>query len=244
MPSEQFPSFLLLRRAKRAIRLRVKRAIRRLIGDPEWLLEEHPHCPGLFLGYRRLLATGHQRVPGGWLWKGRFYPDCLTVGGASFFIRRRALRWCQGVGLDIGAGHWPLPGAKPVDPDVYPAGLRLEQVPPASQDYVFSSHGLEHIAEWQSALAEWTSKLKPGGILFLYLPHPDCGLWRMDNPFMAAHHQWVPDPPTVKAALQQLNLQIVDSDDGPDEMMGFFVCAQNRAAGGAGQGPLGSDGRD
>lgn len=232
MPPEHFVRFKLLRRTKRAVCHRFKRAIRRLIGDPECLLEEYPDCPYLFHGYRRLLATGHRRVPGGWLWEGRFYPDCLTVGGASFFIRRRALCWCQGQGLDIGAGHWPLPGAQPVDPAVYPDGLRLDQVPPASQDYVFSSHCLEHIADWQSALAQWAGKLKPGGILFLYLSHPDCGLWRMENPFMAGHHRWVPDPATVKTALGQLHLQVVDSDDGPDEMMGFWVCAQNRAAGG------------
>jgi SAM-dependent methyltransferase len=215
-----------LRRFARACRRRLKRTIRRLIGDPECLLEEYPDSPGLFHGYRGLLATGHQRVPGGWLWEGRFYPDCLTVGGASYFIQRRALRWCQGEGLDIGAGHWPLPGAKPIDPVAYPAGLMLDQVAPASQDYVFSSHCLEHIAEWQSALAEWVSKLKPQGILFLYLPHPDCGLWRMDNPFMAGHHKWVPEPATVKAALQRLDLEIVDSDDGPDGLMSFFVCAR------------------
>jgi predicted SAM-dependent methyltransferase/ADP-heptose:LPS heptosyltransferase len=38
---------------------------------------------------------------------------------------------------------------------------------------VYSSHTLEHIADWCGALAEWWRILKVGGHLVLYLPHRD-----------------------------------------------------------------------
>lgn len=205
---------------------RLKITVRRLIGDPVVLLEEHPNCPGLFHYYRDLLATGHKRMPGGWEWKGKYYPDYLTVGGACYGAFRTAAKWCKGDGIDIGSGGWPLPGSKPIDPSWYPNGLKLEMVAPNSQDYVFTSHTLEHIKDWQVAIADFVSKIKPGGILFIYLPHPECGLWRMENPFMRQHHEWVPEPWIVKEALNALGLEIVDQDDGPDVMMSFFVCAR------------------
>jgi len=212
------PKFNILRR--------IKVLARRIIGDAPTLLEEYPHCPGLFHFYRDLLATGHERKPGGWEWKGKFYPDYLTVGGACFGAFRPASEWCRREGIDIGAGGWPFPGAKPIDPLWYPDGLKLEQVPPSSQDYVFTSHTLEHIEDWRGAVREFISKIKPQGFIFIYLPHPDCGLWRMENPFMRRYHSWVPEPSLVKKALTSLGLEIVAYDDGPDIMMSFYVVAQ------------------
>jgi hypothetical protein len=209
-----------------AFRTRVKRMIRRMIGDPPMLLEEYPECPGLFHQYRALLAAGHKRAPGGWEWQGRFYPDHLTVGGACFGAFRLAQKWCHGNGIDVGAGAWPFPGSRPIDPLWYPTGLRLEEVPDASQDYVFTSHTLEHIDDWKAALEKFWSKVRDGGTLFVYLPHPNCGLWRMDNPFMREYHRWVPEPAVVKAAVLALGAEIVANDDGPDVMMSFFVCAR------------------
>jgi hypothetical protein len=190
------------------------------------LLEEHPDSPGLFHYYRELITTGHKRKPGGWEWDGQFYPDYLTIGGACYGAFRAATKWCRGDGIDIGAGGWPFPGSKPIDPAWYPDGLKLEMIAPNSQDYVFTSHTLEHIEDWQGAIANFVSKLKPDGLLFLYLPHPECGLWRMENPFMRQHHVWVPEPTVIKNHLRSLSLEIVDSDDGPDVMMSFFVCAR------------------
>src|SRR5579862_4576008 len=111
------------------LRSKAKAFIRRCIGDPPVLLEEYPNSPILFHYYRELLASGHKRLPGGWEWQGKFYPDHLTVGGASFGALRAALTWCRGEGIDVGAGAWPLPGAKPIDPEWYPNGLKLEEVP-------------------------------------------------------------------------------------------------------------------
>lgn len=207
---------------------RFKTIVRRLNGDPPVLLEEYPNCPGLFHYYRDLLATGHKRVLGGWEWNGKFYPDYLTIGGACYGAFRIAKKWCQGEGVDVGAGGWPFPGSKPIDPSWYPNGLKLEMVMPNSQDYVFTSHTLEHIKDWQKAITDFVSKIKVGGVLFIYLPHPECGLWRMENPFMRQHHEWVPEPPIIKNALKTLGLEIVDHDDGPDVMMSFFVCVRKR----------------
>lgn len=51
----------------------------------------------------------------------------------------------------------------------------------ASLDAVFSSHFIEHCAEWKSAIGLWWSKIKVGGHLVLYWPHPDhypkCGTY-------------------------------------------------------------------
>jgi ADP-heptose:LPS heptosyltransferase len=42
-----------------------------------------------------------------------------------------------------------------------------------SLDFVFSSHLLEHIEDFEAALREWWRVVKPGGHLCLYLPHKD-----------------------------------------------------------------------
>lgn len=44
-------------------------------------------------------------------------------------------------------------------------------------DFVFSSHCLEHVDDWVSALDYWGERLISGGIIFLYLPHPSQEYW-------------------------------------------------------------------
>jgi hypothetical protein len=200
---------------------------RKLAGDPPVLLEEMPDCPTLFHIYRSLLSTGHKRVPGGWIYKNEFYPDYLTVGGNSFAIRRTAMKYCVGKGLDIGAAFWPLSGSTPIDTEQGPGTAnRIGDIPDGSQDYVFSSHCLEHISEWESALDIWISKLKNGGILFLYLPHPSCKLWHMSNPMIVNMHVWVPTYEVIAGALQKRDIKIIDKDEGPDHFYSFFVCGR------------------
>ncbi len=200
---------------------------RGLGGGPRALPEEIDDLPALFRAYRSMIEVGHKRVPGGWVYEGEFYPDYLTVGGNSFAIRRPALKYCKGQGLDIGAGYWPLPGSTPIDTD-QGLGLnnKLEDIPSNSQDYVFSSHCLEHILDWEITLANWISKIRPGGVLFLYLPHPSCKLWHMSNPFMKNIHKWVPDPETISKAITERGLTLIDRDDGPDHFYSFFICAR------------------
>ncbi len=191
-------------------------------------LENLPDAPDLFHAYRHWLSfPSVQRQPGGWEFEGRFYPDYLFVGGASFAIHRTAGRYCTGAGIDIGAGLWPLPGAVAVDLDRGPgAGRNLEEFPSHSQDFVFSSHCLEHIEAWEEALRSWIGKLKSGGRLFLYLPHPSCAIWRPGSPFVGDGHKWAPTPRIVQDALQRLGGRIIAADDGPDAMESFFACAE------------------
>jgi SAM-dependent methyltransferase len=41
----------------------------------------------------------------------------------------------------------------------------------ASQDAVYSSHCLEHIADYRQAIGEWFRVVKPGGYLIIVVPH-------------------------------------------------------------------------
>jgi SAM-dependent methyltransferase len=195
-------------------------------------LENYPNAPDLFHAYRHWLSfPSVQRQPGGWEFEGRFYPDYLFVGGASFAIHRVALEHCRGEGIDVGAGLWPLPGAVAIDIERGPGvSRRLEDVPPHSQDFVFSSHCLEHIADWKDALRGWIEKLKPNGRLFLYLPHPTCAIWRPGSPFVGDGHKWAPTPEVITSAMNRLGGRVIASDDGPDAMQSFFVCAEFPAA--------------
>ena len=82
------------------------RALVRFALDP---LDLVPNAPGLFTVYRGLVSDPNvERRAGGWLYRGSFYPDYLTEGGASGAIFREAQKFCQGDGIDVGAGHWTL----------------------------------------------------------------------------------------------------------------------------------------
>lgn len=209
--------------------LRVARVLsHRLITTP---LEDLPNAPCLFHVYRYLNQQPNlERKSGGWLYKGKFYPDYLTVGGAGHAIFREALKFCQGRGIDVGAGLWPLPSAIPVDVWRGPGvGKTVSHFADGSLDYVFSSHCLEHIENWRDALGEWVKKLKPGGIIFLYLPHPDCAIWHPGSPFVGDGHKWIPTPEVIKQTLRELEREIIQFDDGPDAMLSFYVCGRKRS---------------
>lgn len=110
-------------------------------------------------------------------------PYWVAEGHHSQFILPFAAKVCKGMGLDIGAGkmEWALPGATPIDPNLsekYNA-TNLPSNPFYNKwDYIFSSHCLEHLEDWEEVLKYWTFNLTAGGVLFLYLPHRDCLYWR------------------------------------------------------------------
>jgi SAM-dependent methyltransferase len=92
------------------------------------------------------------------------------------------------IGTEIGAGASPLPGLDPrpvyVDcfksfgaesnrADYYGHACRLPFHDHAL-DYVVASHVLEHVANPVAALAEWYRVVRPGGIIYLVVPHRQC----------------------------------------------------------------------
>jgi hypothetical protein len=195
-------------------------------------LETLPDVPDLFKVYRELIRKPSvTRKPGGWEYKGKFYPDYLTVGGACHTIFREALKYCKGDGIDIGAGLWPLPGAVAVDVWRGPgAAKNIAEISVASQDFVFSSHCLEHNMDWEIKLSDWISKVKRGGVVFLYLPHPECGIWEVGSPFVGGDHKWTPTPQIIRKTLEANYCKVIAQDDGPDSMYSFWQCAQKDAS--------------
>ncbi len=109
-------------------------------------------------------------------------------GSESAKIRWELVRYTVGRGLDLGCGP-NKPFAHfigvdncadtamfniPIKPDVHVDDCsKLSLFGSASVDFVFSSHLLEHIADYRSALKEWWRVIKPNGFLILYLPHKD-----------------------------------------------------------------------
>lgn len=121
-------------------------------------------------------------------YRGKRYPEYLKHGNQSQYVLPIAQKFCTGRGLDVGAGPWPLPGAVPVE--LRDGGNAME-LPAGDWDYVFSSHCLEHLPDPVAAIEHWQSRLRIGGVLFLYLPHPDMTYWRPQ--FCRKHlHQWWP----------------------------------------------------
>jgi len=80
-----------------------------------------------------------------------------------------------GVGIDVGAGDDPF---RPVAGTCRPWDRKLGDgdatllagVEPNSQDYVYSSHCLEHMADPIRALRRWIEVIKPCGYLYLVVP--------------------------------------------------------------------------
>lgn len=121
-------------------------------------------------------------------YRGELFPDYLKRGNACQFIAPAALHFCKGKGVDVGSGRWPLPGARAID---FADGGDAMRVDETDLDFVFSSHCLEYLANPVAALEHWKACLAPGGVLFLYLPHPDMGYWLPQN--CRKHlHTWRP----------------------------------------------------
>jgi len=114
-------------------------------------------------------------------YKGNTYPAFQTKGNAAQFAIPYAKQICDGVGVDVGCNRveWAFPGAHPVDPIINE--YSANNFPYENLDYIFSSHCLEHLNDWVDVLDYWTSKLKAGGVMFLYLPDYSQVYWRPWN---------------------------------------------------------------
>ena len=111
--------------------------------------------------------------------KGKEYPEFQTNGNAARFCMPFALEVCEGIGLDVGCNRaeWCFPHSIMVDPEINPE-YHAHNLPEGEFDYVFSSHCLEHVPDWVRALDHWTTRIRSGGHLFLYLPDYSQEYWR------------------------------------------------------------------
>lgn len=148
-------------------------------------------------------------------YRGKTYPEYLRHGNAMQFVLPFAQYYCRGKGLDVGAGKWPLPGAKPVDSGKTENATKLPKGP---WDFIFSSHCLEHLINPVAALEHWRQRLRGGGVLFLYLPHPDMEYWRPENCRKHLHLFW---PQDMAARLQRLGF--VNVLQGERDLMWSFT---------------------
>jgi SAM-dependent methyltransferase len=88
-------------------------------------------------------------------------------------------KYMTGVGIELAPKGYEedietiLPTAIPVDLDT--PGYNGYELPVSdeSQDYIYASHVLEHIDDYQRAIRAWHKALKVGGHIILYLPHRD-----------------------------------------------------------------------
>lgn len=114
--------------------------------------------------------------------KNRNYPQFQTEGNASQFAIPYAKHFCKGEGYDIGCNRieWSFPDSIPID-ILFDDPWDAYNLPDVKVDYIYSSHCLEHLVNWVDALNHWTTRLKSGGVLFLYLPHYNQEYWRPWN---------------------------------------------------------------
>jgi len=113
--------------------------------------------------------------------KTKVYPHFQSIGNAAQFAIPYAQHVCKGEGVDVGCNRteWCFPGAIPVDPALNE--FDALNFPKGNLDYIFSSHCLEHLLNWVTVLDYWTSQLKIGGVLFLYLPDYSQEYWKPWN---------------------------------------------------------------
>ena len=110
------------------------------------------------------------------------YPSFQAEGNASQFSIPFARFFCKGTGYDIGfcKEEWKLPNAIGIDLCLN-NGYHANCLPEEEVDFIYSSHCLEHVDNWVETLELWISKLKKGGVLFLYLPDFSQKYWRPWN---------------------------------------------------------------
>lgn len=118
--------------------------------------------------------------------KDKDYPDFQAHGNAARWIMPFAQYYCKGMGVDIGFSkeEWRFPNSYGVDPAVIPEHGDAMNFPGpiTGWDFLFSSHMLEHIqGNWMTCLDYWLTKIRVGGIIFLYLPHKSQEYWLPEN---------------------------------------------------------------
>lgn len=99
----------------------------------------------------------------------RTYQEKLDNG---FFAK-----YMSGSGLDVGGRGYDdgvvaiLPTAIMVDLDYPGYNGKILPFPDSSQDYIYSSHCLEHISDYKTVINDWFRVLKVGGHIVTVVPH-------------------------------------------------------------------------
>ena len=155
----------------------------------------------------------------------RTYPNFQSEGNASQFAIPFAKHFCHGQGYDIGCNRleWAYPGAIPIDL-LFEDEWDAYKLPAGEVDYVYSSHCLEHLVDWVAALDHWTSRIKVGGVLFLYLPHYNQEYWR---PWNNRKHHHVLSSDMIKDYMSSRNYDNIFYSDR-DMNDSFMVVGQKQ----------------
>lgn len=108
-------------------------------------------------------------------------------GDAAAKVKYLIVPYTRGIGADVGCGprkafpHFIGVDSRkdtalfgiPIVPDIEADVAGELPFEAGELDFVFSSHTLEHIADYRAALAHWWRAIRTGGHLVLYLPHRD-----------------------------------------------------------------------
>lgn len=136
--------------------------------------------------------------------RGEIYPHFQSTGNAARFIMPFAKEVLKGeVIYDVGyyKQEWKFPGAIGVDLSDG-SGYHAMNLPEQIADGIFSSHLIEHLDNWVEVLDYWTSKLRSGGVLFLYVPDYSQHYWR---PFYNRKHRSCFEPKIIGDYLKASN---------------------------------------
>ena len=133
------------------------------------------------------------------------YPLFQAQGNASQFAIPFAKYFCKGRGVDVGfhKEEWKFSGAIGADLNDKTNEYHAHNLP-QGLDYIYSSHCLEHLEDWVHAIEYWSSVLKVGGFLFLYLPHRDQEYWL---PWHNRKHLHVLDAEMVKGCMEKFGFK-------------------------------------
>lgn len=158
-------------------------------------------------------------------YRGEVYPAFQANGNAARFCMPFAKEVCKGVGLDIGCNRveWCFPDAIPIDPEINE--YHAHHLPEGEYDYIFSSHCLEHVPDWVAAIELWISRLKSGGVLFLYLPDYSQHYWRV---WQNRKHLNIFTPEIIKDYLVFSNMFSVIFVSGVDAYNSFTAFAEKK----------------
>jgi SAM-dependent methyltransferase len=157
-------------------------------------------------------------------YQGLIFPSYLKAGRAADYIIPIASQFCKGNGLDIGGTpECRFPGAKVINTSI-PDGFHATNLPNEKYDFIFSSHTLEHVENYLETLLYWRAHLKEGGVLFLYLPHPDMRYWHPSN---CKKHRHSFAPSAMILALQGLGFKNVSCSQR-DLFWSFAIAGYNQ----------------